>query len=93
MPKASPRTCTIQGCTRPHCAKGLCNTHYAAARRADPEVREKANRRARERYANDPEFTDAADVHHVVPVSKGGSSDKANLVAACPSCNRRLGNR
>ena len=36
---------------------------------------------------------DRADVHHVRPVSKGGGNEKANLVAACPSCNRRLGNR
>lgn len=25
--------CTVPGCGRPHCARGLCNTHYARSRR------------------------------------------------------------
>lgn len=28
------RTCTVDGCERPHCARGLCVTHYDAARRS-----------------------------------------------------------
>ncbi len=26
-------TCTVEGCTRPHIARGLCNLHYTAALR------------------------------------------------------------
>lgn len=28
-------------------------------------------------------------VDHVVPLSKGGTNERSNLVAACPSCNLR----
>ena len=28
----APKTCTFQGCTAPHAARGLCARHYAAAR-------------------------------------------------------------
>jgi hypothetical protein len=31
---APPRSCLVDGCTRPHRAKGLCNTHYQAWVRA-----------------------------------------------------------
>jgi len=33
------------------------------------------------------------DCDHVVPVSKGGSDDDANLVTACRSCNRSRGSK
>lgn len=34
------RTCSIDGCGHSHCARGLCNTHYAQWHRAgsDPEL-------------------------------------------------------
>ena len=32
-------------------------------------------------------------VDHVIPRSRGGESIWENIVAACPSCNRRKGNR
>jgi hypothetical protein len=33
-------TCTVEGCDRPHCAKGLCGTHYARWRNhGDPTVK------------------------------------------------------
>lgn len=32
--------CSVEGCTRPHCARGYCNTHYAQwRRRGDPLFR------------------------------------------------------
>lgn len=33
---------------------------------------------------------DAVDVHHVVPVSLGGSDDEGNLVSTCVACHRDL---
>ena len=31
--EASERVCSVDECERKHCAKGLCNTHYAQSRR------------------------------------------------------------
>ncbi|TRZ84908.1 MAG: HNH endonuclease [Streptomycetaceae bacterium] len=36
---------------------------------------------------------DATTVDHVVPISKGGTDDPDNLVAACTRCNYSKGNR
>lgn len=35
----------------------------------------------------------ATTAHHVIPVSKGGTSELGNLVPACETCNKRLGNK
>lgn len=31
---AEPKKCSVKGCGRPHTARGLCATHYQAARRS-----------------------------------------------------------
>ena len=36
---------------------------------------------------------ETAHVDHIVPVSKGGGNEKANLQATCPACNLAKGNR
>lgn len=28
------------------------------------------------------------DIHHIVPISKGGTNDHSNLTSLCPSCHR-----
>jgi 5-methylcytosine-specific restriction endonuclease McrA len=33
------------------------------------------------------------EVDHIVPVSKGGTDDRWNLVPACRECNRSKGNQ
>lgn len=38
--------------------------------------------------SNRPDF---ATIDHVVPRSRGGSSDLSNLVLACPGCNSARG--
>ena len=36
---------------------------------------------------------EANTVDHVIPISKGGTDDPNNLVAACSRCNYSLGNK
>ena len=36
---------------------------------------------------------DATTVDHILPISKGGTDDPDNLVAACSRCNYSKGNR
>jgi len=31
----------------------------------------------------------AAEVHHIIPLSKGGTNTKANLISACKDCHDR----
>ena len=36
---------------------------------------------------------DANTVDHIIPISKGGTDDPMNLVAACSRCNYAFGNK
>lgn len=33
------------------------------------------------------------EIHHVLPISAGGTNDEANLILACVNCNRSIANR
>lgn len=35
----SNRKCSIEGCEKPHCSKGLCRSHYDKKLKEDPEYR------------------------------------------------------
>ena len=35
-------------------------------------------------------LTPAEEVHHVLPLSKGGGNEKSNLMALCKSCHSRI---
>lgn len=35
-------------------------------------------------------FTDATEVHHIKPLSEGGTHDFENLMALCKSCHSRI---
>jgi 5-methylcytosine-specific restriction endonuclease McrA len=38
-------------------------------------------------------YSESYDVEHIVPLSRGGLHDIENITVACPSCNRRKGNK
>ncbi len=35
-------------------------------------------------------LTPAEEVHHILPLSKGGGNEKSNLMALCKSCHSRI---
>ena len=68
--------------------------------RRDPETRKRYGRdwkRIRDRYiATHPlcelcqqngRLTTAQEVHHIIPLVKGGTHDESNLMSLCPSCH------
>jgi HNH endonuclease len=62
------------------------NPYYTA-------IAQRANHRCE--YCKAPEvvFNFPFEVEHIVPLSRQGSDDEANLALACRSCNLRKGNR
>lgn len=56
------------------------NRHYSA-------VAERAAQRCEYCHAQEAVFNFAFEVEHIVPQSRGGSSDESNLALACRSCN------
>jgi len=75
-----------------------------------PDVHKKYGRcwkRIRDRYAHqhplcercllDGKYVAVEEVHHILPVSKGGTHDENNLMSLCQSCHtkihRELGDR
>ncbi|PSN14295.1 HNH endonuclease [filamentous cyanobacterium CCT1] len=57
------------------------------------EVAQRASHRCE--YCKAPEvvFNFPFEIEHIVPLSRQGSNDEANLALACRSCNLRKGNR
>jgi 5-methylcytosine-specific restriction endonuclease McrA len=86
------RICSEPGC--PEFAEE-CTEHRATKRngstRAWRKVRDEVLKRDHRRcfYCGDP----ATTVDHLRPVSRGGTDDKSNLVAACSDCNGSKGDR
>lgn len=62
------------------------NPYYTA-------IAQRANHRCE--YCKAPEvvFNFPFEVEHIIPLSRQGSNDEANLALACRSCNLRKGNR
>lgn len=69
----------------------------------DPAIKKRYSRtwkRIRDRYIKEhplcemcqraDKFTLAEEVHHVVPLSKGGTHDEGNLMALCTSCHSTI---
>jgi len=62
------------------------NSHYV-------EIAKRANHRCE--YCRAPEvvFNFPFEVEHIIPLSRQGANDEANLALACRSCNLRKGAR
>lgn len=86
-------------CTRHQKEMDMQYERYAR----DPIARKRYGRvwkRARNRYiAAHPlceecrkagRFTPAAEVHHIKPLSKGGTHEESNLMSLCTSCHSRI---
>ncbi len=58
-----------------------------------PAIAERANHRCE--YCKAPEivFNFPFEVEHIIPISRQGENDAANLALACRSCNLRKGTR
>ena len=68
-----------------------------------PDVNQKYGRawkRIRDRYAHkhplcelclqQGKFVAVEEVHHILPISKGGTHDEENLMSLCQSCHTRI---
>ena len=59
----------------------------------DPEVTRKYGRawkRIRDRYAKVHPLTPVEEVHHIVPISQGGTHNENNLMSLCQSCHTKI---
>lgn len=69
----------------------------------NPEIKKKYGRvwkRIRDSYVKEHPFceecyangklTPVDEVHHIVPVSKGGTHDRNNLMSLCRSCHNKI---
>ncbi len=69
----------------------------------DPAVRRRYGRawkRIRDRYAaahplcemclKEGKLTPVEEVHHILPVSRGGTHDRSNLMSLCRSCHNKI---
>ena len=60
----------------------------------------RAWKRIRDRYAQEHPFCEMCykegrmtlmeEVHHIIPVSKGGTHDRSNLMSLCKSCHNKI---
>ena len=81
--------------------KSLVNKHYNKYQR-DPESNKRYGRawkRIRDRYIKshlsvknekEEKLTPAEEVHHILPLSKGGGNETSNLMSLCKSCHSRI---
>jgi 5-methylcytosine-specific restriction protein A len=90
--------------SKQHCAehKKAANKHYNQYER-DPESNKRYGRawkRIRDRYIKphplceecekQGRLTPAEEVHHILPLSKGGGNEAYNLMSLCKSCHSRI---
>lgn len=104
MPKRAPRVCARPGC--PVLAvpgKSYCPGHLKELQRRADEARPGSAARGydhrwreiRRRYLGDHPTCEycgrpATEVHHEVPLSRGGTHDLHNLVSLCRRCHSKV---
>ena len=82
--------------------KALVNKQYNTFERS-PDVNRKYGRawkRIRDRYAaahplcerclKEGQLTPVEEVHHILPISQGGTHDARNLMSLCQSCHTKI---
>ena len=50
------KLCSVEGCSRPLYAKGMCNPHWQKKRKEDPKVRERVRQQARDYIAKSADY-------------------------------------
>lgn len=100
MPKNAKRLCLHPGCSRYAQVSGYCWEHRPkrfSPKRPSPSKRgyDWAWRRIRETYLLlHPRCAicgaPATEVHHIVPISRGGTHSIENLMGLCKQCHSRL---
>lgn len=98
MPRKPKRPCAFPGC--PNLTdKQYCEQHEKVQnkrynkyeRRADVNIRYgRAWRRVRERCLEEGRITPVDEVHHIIPVSQGGTNEESNLMSLCKSCHNKI---
>lgn len=88
------RPCSVDGCPRPHRAKGFCAVHYVQSYRPRPTGHFRGNR-LRNILAYWPcqmcGYSDMpSDIHRLHPGSEGGKYTPGNMVALCVRCHREV---
>lgn len=58
-----------------------------------PSIRREVLERDEHTCANVPCPNEATHVHHIVPVSRGGSNHPDNLISLCKECHRKVHSR
>lgn len=88
------KPCSVDGCPRPHQAKGFCMVHYVQSYRPRPTGQFRGNRLRKILafwpcqlcgYAGMP-----SDIHRLFPGAQGGLYTPGNMVALCVRCHREV---
>ena len=99
MPRKPKRPCSFPGC--PKLTEGrFCEEHAKAEARRYEKYQGKAWTAIRKAYrAEHPlcevclaagRYTPAEAVHHIKPLSQGGTHDISNLKSVCRACHARI---
>ena len=87
MPKKPRRPCSYPGCPN-LCDGQYCEEHRKQARRQYDKY--ERSHPLCEMCLEQGKHTPVDEVHHVLPVSKGGTHARGNLMALCRSCHNKI---